>query len=196
MTRETVLGSRLVSWLGRCARPMRKHVETLPLNGTGYTHMRRRRRRDRLSCSCMTPYAKPHGAIFNTLNTALKKLGPTMGFAMNAGMISPMTRAPVGYTLRTQKTPKFIRATRSGNLVLPNGVCVCAMVGPMYRDQKAFVAKGPPIAASATQFQGRCWVNFDGKLHPCFLQSEEAARYIREWGGNQRRWQRDGLCHF
>ena len=109
--------------MGWAAAPVQAETcETLTYNGTGYTLCHVDLTQDRLELFLYDADGKPHG-YFNTLNTALKKRGAQLGFAMNAGMYHD-TRAPVGYYLENGKEyQQVISSDGPGNFgLLPNGV--------------------------------------------------------------------------
>ena len=130
-----------LGFMGWAAAPVHAETcQTLTFNGTGYTICHVDLTQDRLELFLYDPEGKPHG-YFNTLNTALKKQGQQLGFAMNAGMYHD-DRAPVGYYLENGKEhQKVISSDGPGNFgLLPNGV-LCLRDG---RD-KSFFAKGPRL---------------------------------------------------
>ncbi|MEH6673968.1 MAG: phosphodiester glycosidase family protein [Sulfitobacter sp.] len=169
-----------LGFMGWAAAPVHAETcETLTFNGTGYTICDVDLTQDRLELFLYDPDGKPHG-YFNTLNTALKKQGQQLGFAMNAGMYHD-DRAPVGYYLENGKEhQKVISSDGPGNFgLLPNGV-LCLRDGRAdVIETKAFVRKAPDCR-SATQ-SGPMLV-IDGKLHPRFLK-DGTSRYIRNGVG-------------
>lgn len=120
---------------------------------------------------------------FRNVDSALRKQGKSLGFAMNAGMYHE-DRAPVGYYVEDGKLVKdVVSVAGPGNFgLLPNGIFCIREGRADVMETKAFLRRKPDCV-HATQ-SGPMLV-IDGALHPRFLRDSDS-RYIRNGVGTSK----------
>lgn len=135
--------------------------------------------RERLRLFLDDPEGQPWGH-FSRLETALRKDGQQLAFAMNAGMYHE-DRAPVGHYVEDgTEAMRVISDPGPGNFgLLPNGILCIRDKRADVIETRDFLAKRPQCR-HATQ-SGPMLV-IDGELHPRFLP-DSTSRYMRNGVG-------------
>jgi uncharacterized protein YigE (DUF2233 family) len=161
-------------------RAMAVECDTRDVEGKSYAICAVDVRKETLRLFLYDDHDVPYGSFF-AVDNALKPLGQSLQFAMNAGMYHD-DRSPVGH-YRENGTEKMrvIANAGPGNFgLLPNGVFCIAPGRAEVIETTAYLKRDAAECPNATQ-SGPMLV-IDGKLHPRFL-ADGTSRYIRNGVG-------------